>query len=408
MNLEINHLFYFIIFMLLLGKRLIHLILKISSLIRINFLLFLFFIVLINLNYAEEQSIIFSDTNYTLPYFIPDKPWSLVNYNRFRTDYLYLNEKWKFKTIFDYENFAGWSLNNFAYIDASKENADLPFNPYWQIYNTDHLKGRMYLYRIYGEYQDENNTATLGLQRVFMGVGRLWTPIDVYNPVNALSVEKDERLGIFGLNYHYYLDDLSFIQVIGNLNNNYALDKYGAVYKNMLLGVDTGLVYISSPEFRMAGIEMESNLLTTGVEVRTEITYFNDHKLNRNYLKAIIGADYAFGNNYTILGEYFYNGIGADNLIYYNTNILSNINWNLARHYLGLTLSKLLDPLNNLTFSNIYNIVDGSIFWGLALDTNIAENMNLTTGLQLFTGSNKSEFGQYNTYGYLRLVYYFN
>ncbi|MFA5879423.1 MAG: hypothetical protein WC860_04530 [Candidatus Margulisiibacteriota bacterium] len=317
---------------------------------------------------------------------------------------MYDSEFFRFKTIVDWENFLGGGLR---YLDVDDTKLDLPFSPYLKLYQAENLLGRLYLYRINGQLRDNTQNLTLGLQRIFLGVGRLWTPLDTYNPTNALSVEKDERLGVFGGNYVYNLGDLSYLQVMGNFGKKFNLDKSGVLYKFNFNKIDTGVTYIGAQNFNMTGIELESNLFDTGVEVRSEITYFWDYQFKRNYPKGILGCDYAFLNNYTITAEYFYNGLGANNPANYNPGIITNLNWNLARHYLGLVLTDQFNPLLILTLSSIYNLVDSSLFTGFTFNYSIGDNTTLISGVQLFWGGSKSEFGAYSQYLYAKLSHYF-
>jgi len=353
---------------------------------------------------AEESTFIFSNTN--LINFVKPRTQSLtaLDYNRLRADYLYDSEYFKFKAMFDWENYYGAGLSLLSFDDST---IDLPFSPYLKLYQNNNLLGRLYLYRINTEFKDKKQSLTLGLQRIFVGVGRLWTPLDTFNPSFALSVEPDERLGVFGGNYLYYLEDLSYLQIIGTAAKNFNLDKSGFLYKFNFHKIDTGITYVGARNFNMVGVELESNLFETGVEVRSELAYYCDYQFNKKYFKGILGADYAFWDNYTITMEYFYNGLGANNPANYNPSIISSLNWNLASNYLGLILTDQYNPLLSLSFSSIYNLVDSSFFSGLAFNYSINDNAILTSGVQLFWGSSGSEFGTYPTYLYARLANYF-
>jgi len=56
-------------------------------------------------------------------------------------------------------------------------------------------KNTSQFYRGYLRYSGEKHMLTLGLQRIPFGVGRIWNPIDIFNPIDITSIETDERKG---------------------------------------------------------------------------------------------------------------------------------------------------------------------------------------------------------------------
>ena len=157
----------------------------------------------------------------------------------------------------------------------------------------------------------------------------------------------------------------------------------------------------------MTGVEIESNLMDTGIEIRSELGFFNNDNLDRTYFSGVTGLEYAFPNNVTILGEYFYNGLGADDKEDYDTGTFINGNWNLSRHYLGTTMTYELNPLTTVSLSAIYNILDQSVFTGPAVSYGINDETTLNIGANVFTGSRPSEFGVYDNLYYVKWETYF-
>ncbi len=57
---------------------------------------------------------------------------------------------------------------------------------------------------------------TLGRQRISWGTGRIWRPMDLFNPINPLRFDKLEREGIDALTLHAFPSPLSTIAVVYN------------------------------------------------------------------------------------------------------------------------------------------------------------------------------------------------
>ncbi|MCP4005723.1 MAG: hypothetical protein GY725_16155 [bacterium] len=59
----------------------------------------------------------------------------------------------------------------------------------------DRFFWRHRLYRGWLRYESKNFDLKIGRQRIALGRGRLWNPTDLFNPIPALAIEGDQRLG---------------------------------------------------------------------------------------------------------------------------------------------------------------------------------------------------------------------
>lgn len=100
------------------------------------------------------------------------------------------------------------------------------------------LDNELSLYRAYGQYQGERHFWSIGKQRIPLGVGRIWNPIDVFNPVDVQAVETDERSGTDAIRYEYALSELS------NLDLTIADGKAAIRLKGYLEYADIGLIVL--------------------------------------------------------------------------------------------------------------------------------------------------------------------
>ncbi len=163
---------------------------------------------------AVESQTTFENSNFTLSSPLNGNgDQTLYNYNRFRVNEQLREGNWFAVGIGDFENILGRELiQSSAYkIANAVRRSDTPFSTQTKTYDYD--EGQLYaqLYRLYGGYTDEKQTVTLGLQKVSMGVGRIWNPTDMFNPKNPLALEPDEVYGVFALAYSYAPSSLSQI-----------------------------------------------------------------------------------------------------------------------------------------------------------------------------------------------------
>ena len=116
------------------------------------------------------------NTNFTL-----SQGSVVYNYDRlrFRSDYIENNY---FATIIaDGVNYYGSEYtgsNGFSILKTVK--SDTPFKTQTDFHNYNGGSTYAKLYRIYGGYEDEKNSALAGLINISMGVGRIWNPTNLF------------------------------------------------------------------------------------------------------------------------------------------------------------------------------------------------------------------------------------
>jgi hypothetical protein len=356
--------------------------------------------------------VIFRDTNFVNYYNDSAEDEDIFyDYNRLRADISVEgpSKQASLRVLGDIETYlskAAMGADNFRFIKDA--DPDLPFNPFINIMEATALFARLHLYRCYAELKSDRTNLTLGLQRVPFGVCRLWTPTDTFNPIDSVRLEPDERMGVFAANLNQRITNFSYFQVVSNFVKRMNIDKYGIRYKGHHFGADMGCSFIKNESFYMIAGEFESNLFDTGIEVRGEGGFYDDRDLDMNYFSGVAGAEYAFPNNITILGEYFYNGLGFNDKNSYSADRLVNGNWNLGKHYFGGMVTCEINPLVRLSFLSILNMTDGSVFNGPVISYSINDETTLSAGGNIFTGAGESEFGEYYaSIYYIKLDAYF-
>ena len=275
--------------------------------------------------------------------------------------------------------------------------SDTPFKT--QTNFNDYGDGAIYakLYRLYGGYEDSDNRVVVGLQNISMGVGRIWTPTNLFNHKNVYALEPDEVFGVYAVSYTRYLDDTSHVRVVASQKRDHSF-KYAARYKAVLDFAEIGINAISSNETKMLGYEIEGDLADTGIELRSEGAFI---KNNEDFFQGIIGADYGFENGVSIVAEALYSSEKfsyQEILQNLDSEILSNLT--SSHFYTGLTLSYsfniFLDA--SLLYIESYNN-NNSRFISPSLTYTLNDNNSFILGAMIQNGASSSEFGSSdNTY----------
>jgi len=293
--------------------------------------------------------------------------------------------------IFSYDEAAYGHDFNRLRLESTLEHSDKPLlakllldNKTSCIFQQSELTNRTEIYRAYLEYAGERHFIVLGRQRVPFGVGRIWNPIDVFNPIDSFSVEPAEREGTEALRYEYALSDLS------NLDVTLSKQKSAARIKGFLHSADLALVGVtdSDGDRDIIGYEAAGELFNTNIELRSEGGSFYNRNTGERSTEFIVGADYGFQNSFTVLGEYRYND-------------------DTQTDYFGLSLSYQPSPLVFLTLLHITQINDASFFTAPAIEYSIADDMTIRGGALLYHGGSGDEFGSVADSYYLNLYVHF-
>lgn len=334
----------------------------------------------------------------------------LYNYNRLRLRSDYTQDNFFVTFIGDGVNYLGEEYVNslsFEYIRLLE--SDTPFKTQTSFYDYD--MGTVYakLYRLYVGYEDEDNRVVIGLQNITMGVGRLWTPTNLFNPRNTYGLEPDEVFGVAGVSYTRHLSTTADITVVASQKADHSF-KYAASVKAFMEFGDAAVNVVSSDETLMLGYELEGNLGDTGVEVRSEGAYIKNSAIITNplgdttteaFYQGIIGADYGFENGITVVGEALYSSkeFGYDEvLLNINSEIVPNLV--LSKFYLGGTVSYAFNLFLDGSLTYIESFNDQNSRFIAPTGTYTLNDYNtFTLGAMLQYGPNGSEFGSFeNTY----------
>ena len=332
----------------------------------------------------------------------------LYNYDRLRFRGDYTNENYFATIIADGVNYLGeeyTASNDFQFLKLIK--SDTPFKTQTAFHDYNIGSAYAKIYRLYGGYEDSQNRVVVGLQNISMGVGRIWTPTNLFNPKNIYAIEPDETFGVAAISYTRYLSETSHLMVIASQKEDDSF-KYAARYNTFLDFTDLAIDVVSSDETTMIGVELEANLADTGVEVRSEIAYIKNSMNttlnsieNIEFIQAIVGADYGFENGITVIAEALYsseNFTYQEILLNYDSEILPNLVY--SKFYTALSLSYSFNIFLDGSIIYIESFNDkNSRFVSPTLTYTLNDYNSFMLGAMIQDGSKESEFGEFkNTY----------
>lgn len=355
-----------------------------------------------NTNITISQGSAFQGENKTYMY----------NYNRLRFRGDYIDDNYFGTIIGDGVNYLGHNYiksNTFKYIKST--GADTPIKTESNF--SDYGDGSAYakLYRLYGGYEDGENRVVVGLQNISMGVGRIWTPTNLFNHRNIYALEPDEVFGVMALSYTRHINETSNITVIASQREDNSF-KYGVKYKTLTDYGDIAINAVISNDTKMIGYEIEKDFFTTGIEVRSELAYI-DNKIqtelgseNVKYFQAVVGADYGFENGVTALVEALYSSekfLYEEILFNFDSNVLSSLTYSNA--YFGATLSYAFNIFLDGSILYIESLSNkNSRFISPSLTYTLNDYNSFTFGAQIQDGEANSEFGSFDNTYYFKWV----
>ncbi len=354
---------------------------------------------------AIEHDLTIENTNYTIskiPY--TEEERTLYNYNRLRLTDKIKEGNWFAQIIADLDNYYGESyIESFEYQFLRSINADTPFDIETNAKN--YGKGEVFgrVHRFYVGYGDEKHNLVFGLQKITMGVGRIWTPTDLFNPRNPLALEPDQIYGNVALSYTYALGELSQVMGVVAKREDNSYKGAGRIKGNVDIG-DVALDVYSSNDAQMIAYEIEGNLFDTGIEWRSEGGYYKDKLLDKEFYQTILGADYGFVNGLTVMAEWLHSSktYTAEEILNFQESSLG-YNRHFSSDYVGASAYYDFNLLYSGSLSVIHSTEDQSSFISPLLTYSISDDASLAIGAMLYAGDDKSEFGSVDNSFYLRL-----
>jgi hypothetical protein len=265
--------------------------------------------------------------------------------------------------------------------------------------NAKHTYWDTSLYRGYLTLRHGGAELTAGRQRIAWGTAHFWSPADVFNPISPLQVEEDERLGVDAAQFALRLPKGVRWSVVyapqDGLGRSTEATRIGATVHNF----DVAALGGRFQRDWLMGADFAGQW--RGAGLRGELTYtVRDNPDQANPLRLTFGSDYAIGNKWYVLAEYFYNQgqppgytpgqpIDPSILLTYSNEIFT-----LQRHFVSAGARYSVTPLLNLQTYAVVDLAGPGVLFIPTATYNLTSNTDLSAGGQLFASSPQGEFSR--------------
>lgn len=298
-----------------------------------------------------------------------------------------------------------------SYLDTAEFRAakDRVAAQYWHAdanyLDRGNVYGRHRLYRAAVTLTHGNVDLKLGRQRIAWGTGRFWSPLDILNPVSPLALEREERVGVDAALVEAKLGPLSRASVVYAPAPERGSPSRALQWHGNAAGVDGSLLAGRLLGVDIVGIDIASQIGDAGV--RGEVARLR-RSAGPGFNRLLVGADYAFANGLTLSAELYYNGAGTRDPVGYDFAAWSagRVS-NLATRYAGLYASYEITPLLKWVNYAVVNADDRSRAIDSRLVWSWRSDLELTIGLQRFTGSAGSEYGRMPNASFAQLQWFY-
>jgi hypothetical protein len=258
-------------------------------------------------------------------------------------------------------------------------------------------------------YSGDKAVLRFGRQAISWGNGLLFTPMDIFNPFDPATVDKEYKTGDDMLYGQYLLDNGNDLQAVAVVRRNLASgdveqdeSSLAVKYHGFWGSNEYDLLVAEHYAERVLGLGVSTDL--GGAIWRGDLVWTDTD--SGAIFSAVGGASYSWiagKRNWTGLLEYYYNGFGQSDGDYSAAGLAGNPGllqrlargelFNLGRHYLGASVTVEVTPLLVLTPNIFVNLNDPSALAQLVLAYDWKQDIQLLAALNIPVGPNGSEYG---------------
>ncbi len=277
----------------------------------------------------------------------------------------------------------------------------------WQLVNQNNFNVTHYIDRLFFRQDFEQGNIIIGRQRIAWGVGRVWSPTDLFNPINPANFGKIEKDGVDAASLTYIFGNFTDLNLVYNPQDKIVNSNAGFRFRTNFFQYDFALVGGYFDKRIIAGGDFAGNFFDAGIRGEGIIS-MNKENLNNNFVKLIFGMDNQFTSRLYGMIEYQYNGEGTLDKFNYNLlGLLEGKIINLSRNYIVGSISYQITALLTATVSNNSNLNDGSGYLNLNGTFSLSDNSSLSAGGLVSYGNRFSEYWYYPTSYYIEAELFF-
>jgi hypothetical protein len=297
-------------------------------------------------------------------------------------------------------------LNSFSFISQTSTNRQI-VNLKWTVSDQNNLDVSDYIDRLYLRQGFDWGNITIGRQRIAWGVGRVWSPTDLFNPINPANFGKIEKDGADAASLTYSFGNFTDINLVYNPQEKLQTSNAGFRLRTNFDKYDFALIGGYFDQRIVAGGDFAGNFYDAGIRGEGIIS-FNKDDPDSNYVKFVFGMDNQFTSKLYALIEYQFNGEGTANKLNYDLlGLLNGRIINLSRNYVDASITYQLTPLFTISLSNNSNLNDGSGYLSFTGTYSITDNSFATAGILTTYGNKFTEYSYYPSSLYLQGQFFF-
>lgn len=276
---------------------------------------------------------------------------------------------------------------DFAQIRRESERDFLDLD--WTLTDEADLFVRHRLHRAVASLDASPLRVAVGRQRIAWGTGKLWSPTDLFNPVNPLSLERGERRGADAALATLALGSQADVTAV------YAplaggSGREAARVHATIRGVDLSALVGTRPGEWFLGGDFATPV-GKGLVRGEGITAFKDD--GRAVFQGVVAGEYTFPNSLGVVLEYFENGEGRARTREFEVQrLMAGEIVALGERFLGAIVGYDLTPLWRAEVVVLQSLTDGSTYVNPRLAYAVTANVELAAAAGLTRGRAGSEF----------------
>ena len=202
--------------------------------------------------------------------------------------------------VADNELFAG-DLDTLEATLGDDLSSDSFFGAEDNVTQNDHAAWRTLLYRGYLRAELGPTEWIVGRQRIAWGVGRLWNPIDRFNPIPPLAIEGDQSEGIDAVLARWNFDGFNAVEAIYAPGSSQDDARYALRVLGVTLDTDWSVMAGVFERAPTVGFDLARNL--GDAAIRFEVVYADP---TQNYTPLGAGSSQEQGDFWQVVGSIDY------------------------------------------------------------------------------------------------------
>ncbi len=258
-------------------------------------------------------------------------------------------------------------------------------------------------------FASEQAVMKFGRQAITWGNGLVFNVMDIFNPFDPATVDKEFKTGDDMLYGQYLLSNGNDVQGVmvfrrDPFTDDVESDQGSLAFKYHHMATISEFDGLVAQHYGDTLLGAGVNYSIGGAVWRGDLMVaFTDDDTVPSLVTSISHSWTWGGKNVSGVAEYFYNGFGqsdgcyASDCLSENPELLKRIShgelFNLGRHYFALSAMIEVTPLFLLTPNVFLNVTDPSALVQVVFQNDLRENLMLQSAINVPVGADSTEFG---------------